>query len=347
MHSFLGVTCHTFESGEPNSHLLAFRAFSGSHTGQHIAESLEAIIEQNELQTKIRSVVTDNAANMRKAMSVMLEANDASVVVDEDVDEPELWEEENGNPDLSSLTDCEHLPCFAHSLQLVVHDGLSALGVARPLLAKCCKLASLLHQSALFRSEYETVMGTGKLIPSSNDTRWNITYRQLQAVANLDQAKLTTLLSSQGHMNLNLTTKDMGQLQEIVRVLEPFCEATDLTQGDKVVTISCVIPVILSLNKHLESRSSSGSSVVAFPKALLHSLKSRFAKLFDLIGIPCGTAGTNALQFNSHLFLQAAALDPRFGFNWLEDHSGTDGEKQALRFRVNGLHIQLFIYYSP
>ena len=85
-------------------------------------------------------------------MSVMLEANDASVVVDEDVDEPELWEEENGNPDLSSLTDCEHLPCFAHSLQLVVRDGLSALGVARPLLAKCCKLASLLHQSALFRS---------------------------------------------------------------------------------------------------------------------------------------------------------------------------------------------------
>jgi len=91
-------------------------------------------------------------------------------------------------------TDQEQIPCFAHSLQLVVQDGLTALGLARTLLAKCCKLANLLHQSSLFRSAYEQVMGTGKVVPSSNGTRWNSTYKQLCCIAELEQAKVNALL---------------------------------------------------------------------------------------------------------------------------------------------------------
>ena len=43
-HAFLGVTVHAFRCDEPVSRLLAFQAFHGSHTGQKIAEAMEAVI---------------------------------------------------------------------------------------------------------------------------------------------------------------------------------------------------------------------------------------------------------------------------------------------------------------
>jgi len=52
----------------PKSHLLAFESFEGSHTGQRIAEALESVMIDNQIQSKVRSIVTDNASNMRKAM---------------------------------------------------------------------------------------------------------------------------------------------------------------------------------------------------------------------------------------------------------------------------------------
>ena len=77
-HAFLGVTVHAFRCGEPVSRLLAFQAFRGSHTGQEIAETMEAVIADNNLQKKVRFVETDNASNMLKAMSVLFDAGDAS-----------------------------------------------------------------------------------------------------------------------------------------------------------------------------------------------------------------------------------------------------------------------------
>ena len=54
----------------------------------------------------------------------------------------------------------EHVSCFSHSIQLVVQDGLDVVSSGRPFMSKCSKTANIVHQSALFRSEFETVMGT-------------------------------------------------------------------------------------------------------------------------------------------------------------------------------------------
>jgi len=74
-HAFLTVTVHTFGQGEPQSYLLDFKAFEGSHMGSHIADALENTVAQFGIQNKIRSVNTDNAANMKKALSVFLESS--------------------------------------------------------------------------------------------------------------------------------------------------------------------------------------------------------------------------------------------------------------------------------
>ena len=62
------------------------------------------------------------------------------------------------------------IPCFAHSLQLVIHDGLPTVALATKALAKCSKLSSLVHTSSLFRSAFEGVFGSGRSIPAANDT---------------------------------------------------------------------------------------------------------------------------------------------------------------------------------
>jgi hypothetical protein len=183
-HAFLAVTFHLFKNGQPVSGLLDFRAFGGSHTGVLISEAMESMISDYGIGNKIRTIVTDNAANMRKALSVLLTSDDignGNNDVD-DVDDPSLWEDDP-SVDVAAIvgSGAVHLPCFAHSIQLVVRDGLSTLNCARTLLAKCCKLSNLLHQSALFRGAFEKAMGDGRSIPAINDTRWNSVSKQLSA----------------------------------------------------------------------------------------------------------------------------------------------------------------------
>jgi len=82
----------------------------------------------------------DNASNMCKALSLILEISESSVVTDGVVDDPPLWDDDDAAVESGSLADMEHIPCFVHSLQLVVRDRLAALSSARGMLRKCSKL---------------------------------------------------------------------------------------------------------------------------------------------------------------------------------------------------------------
>jgi len=211
-----------------------FRFMLGSHTGSRIADALESAVEQFGIQDKIRSIITDNAANMKEAMFVFLESGDSS---DATLDDPSLWEDEPETEVVEVLGGkAEHLACFAHTLQLVVRDGLASIsGVHRGVISKCCKLASLTHQSPLFKSTFESVMGTGRSVPAANDTRWNSTYRQLEAIAGLDMGLLSSVLQQTHHENITMSAKELGHLREIIDVLGPFAEATDLCQETRLL----------------------------------------------------------------------------------------------------------------
>src|SRR6266496_4375674 len=75
-HAFLGVTVHTFLHGTSYSHLLAFRSFPGKHTGQRVADELNSIIVEYDIQRKLRFIVSDNASNMKLAMHLLLDTVD-------------------------------------------------------------------------------------------------------------------------------------------------------------------------------------------------------------------------------------------------------------------------------
>ena len=264
-HSFLGVTVHMFGHGsrKPNSNLLAFRHFEGSHTGQRIADELDGILEEFGIASKTRFIVTDNASNMKKALCVLFGTvngcDEPPSSTDKYFDDHTLWEDHD--EDAVTVPDtCRRLPCFAHSLQLVIRDGLQNLTSCRSALGKVSKLANIIHQSALFRGSFEGTFGAGRAIPETNATRWNSAYKQLRCVVDLDQQKLADVLRDTSHENLVLSKKELDQLNELVDLLGPFAEATDLCQGDQTVTISCVVPVVLALNRLLDDKQQSPST---------------------------------------------------------------------------------------
>lgn len=355
MHSFIGITVHAYneDTGSLITKLLTFRAFKGSHTGQRISEAIEAAIVENNLQNKVQFVVTDNASNMRKALTFMFPSLKEAVegVLYETGEEDGLEDDEAAVGDFSLWEDIvsqdvdnallglgERIPCFAHSVQLVVRDGLQKIGSVRQAIAKCSKLASIVHQSSLFCSTFQEVFGQ-RSIPSTNDTRWNSTYIHLRAIVNLDQAKLIEVLKKTSQMNLALSNKDILQLQELLEILEPFAECTDLTQGDQHVTISCVVPVLVSLNKILAEKTLNVKFHSVIVRELHHNLWQRFCGIYNRLSIapPAGLVPDRKkdLGFNSSVFVLAAALDPQHGFLWLADHPGTNDQKLELKNQIS------------
>ena len=72
-HSYMAVTVHMVKDGCCSSNLLAFKAVAGSHTGQKIADELDAIVAEYSLKDKICFVVSNNASNMIKAMNIFFQ----------------------------------------------------------------------------------------------------------------------------------------------------------------------------------------------------------------------------------------------------------------------------------
>lgn len=247
MRVYFGCTSHYIQlsSGDNvpvlSSSLLCCERFKGSHTGESIAEFIDKLVDDYAIRHKIVYILSDNAANMKKAFRLAFPERDDEADVDQsdedDIDNSELWnalndeEQQHVEAALDSVCHTRRLACFAHTEQLVVGDGLKQLRCVRSLIGKCSKLSSTLHTSAVFTEKFEEAFGKASSIPAENATRWHSTLRQLRSILDLDQRKLEDVLKSCGHDNLILTGRESSQLLEVVNILLPFLEATDVTQG--------------------------------------------------------------------------------------------------------------------
>ncbi len=111
-------------------------------------------------------------------------------------------------------------------------------------------------------------------------------------------------------------------------------------QGDKTVTISCIVPVVLSLRKFLLEKVDKVRVTRVFTVmvcTMLQSLNDRFHGLLTgKLDIITNFNAARDLSFDDDVFLLASALDPNFGFHWLQDHPGSDADKETLRRRITG-----------
>ena len=322
MRGFLGVTGHWIniedDSLQLKSQLLACNRFRGSHTGERICEEFEQICEEYQMKKKVDHIICDNAANMKKAFSTCFPGQEDE---DDDHDDFNIWnnltvEEQERFENVLSAKSQTRLQCFAHTLQLTIGDGLKDTKIISAALSKASRLSSLLHTSTTFKDKFEMEFGQ-RGIPASVTTRWNSTPRQLKSVLNCDQLKLSAVLEDAGHKETVFTAREWSQIRELVDVLQPFGEATDLTQGEKIVTISAVVPCILSLNHHLENQKERVHYMGGLIRSLQESLQRRFRGIFVHVRMADDQSDGATLPFSDPLYLKAALLDPSFGTMWL------------------------------
>ncbi|XP_061884651.1 zinc finger BED domain-containing protein 4-like [Entelurus aequoreus] len=326
MRGFLGVTVHWMDKEaeriELKSNLLACERFKGSHTAERICDKFEAICDEYNIKAKLDYIISDNAANMRKAFTVCFPSEQEDDDDGDHLDEFELWcdltVEDQQTVDVA-MAKKKRLQCFAHTLQLVVGDGLKETKVVSPSLSKLSKLSSLLHTSTTFKDVFDAEFGEQKGIPAAVNTRWNSTLRQAKAVLQCNHVRLCAVLEKAGHRELSFTAREWNLLKDLVDILKPFGEATDLTQGEKVITISAVVPSILSLNHHLEKLKPQVCFLSGLVRSLQTSLNKRFLGIFINVKMARTQDGITA-PFSDPVYLKAAVLDPAFSLLWVEPH---------------------------
>ena len=325
MRSYLDVTCHyiSVDNFTLCSSLLCCTRFSGSHTGDRIASEIESLLDVYGIKQKVDYFITDNAANMKKAFTVTFmnngDAADDNESDESDVEHPEMWENVDETTEqeiLATLTSHAHnerLSCFDHTLHLVVGDGLKDTKCVSASLAKCCKISSLLHTSSLFCDSFENAFGHNVSISAAVSTRWNSTLRQIKSIVALDAKQLSDVLEQQGQKNLVFSAREFSQLNELIEILDPFLEATSLTEGNKVATISYVVPSVLSLINHLQDERPRVKYCTPICYSLLASMNNRFDGILQRCQVPIKQRGSdiNSLPYGSEIYILSAFFDPK------------------------------------
>ncbi|KAF2891476.1 hypothetical protein ILUMI_14697 [Ignelater luminosus] len=122
MRSFLGITAHFGVGNELLSITLGLYQSNERHTSEHIPEMLlKTCTEWRIDRDKISSVVTDNAANMVKAIDLAFGK--------------------------------KHIPCFAHSLNLVAQNSMQQCTELRSLITKVKDIVTWFKQSNIASNE--------------------------------------------------------------------------------------------------------------------------------------------------------------------------------------------------
>ena len=212
----------------------------------------------------------------------------------------------------------QHLSCFAYTLHLLIGGSVKETKCIASAIAKCSPLPTALHNSTKFRDAFESCFGKEKSIPAAVSTRWNSTLRQVKAIISLPLEELNTVLEEESRRNLTISTCKYSQLSELCEILQLFGETTDETQGDKDMTVSCVLPCILYLNNHLREMKTKLKYCLPLVKALEKSPLKCFEFVFQRCQMAAGESKASN-KFEHDIFFITAILSPRFRFYWLDN----------------------------
>ncbi|CAF1194011.1 unnamed protein product [Didymodactylos carnosus] len=347
MRCFYGITIHLIEQCLFKSYLLAFKYLSGSHTGDKLLKEYEAIMAQYDIEQKVVRLVTDNASNNIKAFGSLIvpgfepyfeESSDERSDEEDEEEEERIGDDRETNSNeindwcdtLFVSEELLRLPCYIHTLQLVVSDGLKESFCIKAAISKVSSIAKFSHKSIVMAEKLEQ---DGFSIPVAVITRWNSQYCTVAKTIEIPSDKLNDYLRQLKKDSLILSQRDITVLNEFISVFALFAEAFTKAQADEAASISLVAPSLLEIYFDLESEQATLKYASGLCKALLKSIQERFGGLLKQLGLPLDitskTRSTSELYSDS-LFIMAPFLDARFGDRWIIHSKLQDETKSCL-----------------
>ena len=256
--NYIAVTAHyvtaEFRLG---SCLLECIRYTERHTADNLCTELRRLITEWSLEEKLVAVVTDNAANITAAIKQLQQTDGLRAV--------------------------KHLPCFAHTLNLIVQPAVQSINNLK---TKVKNIVTYFHQSTVAAAKLEELQaqmrpnqGTLKL---KNDvvTRWNSTLHMCERMCEV-QEPLNAAIAVLMNPVECLTTEEWEALKEIAVVLKPFDAVTTEISAERAVTASKIIMLARGLttacNKIQPTLKSDPSKQVL--AKLLEGMQKRFTAM--------------------------------------------------------------------
>lgn len=289
--SYQAVTAHYLLNWELKSALLGCFECHERHTAEYIKDELYRLLFHWSIQNKIFVCITDNAANMKAAIR---------------------------------LTNYEHLPCIAHTLNLVVRAGLQDCGLGE-LIKKIKVIVEHFHKSPIATKKLiamqEQLKPNQKALKLKMDvaTRWNSTLDMIERICSL-QEPLEASLGILHNPVKNLSESEWQTLPEIIKILKPFKQLTEEMSSEQKVTISMVL-------------ASTESMIRIFHNLDANIITDTGKKLANKIIMEFKSRFKNC--YRHPVLSKAALLDPRFkklAFRF--DASSYESAKDALKMEL-------------
>lgn len=254
---YVTVTCHFLtDNWEMKSVVLETTQVEDSHTAENIGATLVAITNKWSITEKVCCVITDNANNIVAAVR------------------HNRW---------------NHLPCFAHTINLIVSNSLQEVPEISAILQRCKNIVSYFHKSCKATDKLTAIQSrlnidNHKLIQDV-ETRWNSAFYMLQRIIEQEEAIRTTLCLLSRN-DLTISCEDLEIIKGIVEMLAPFEAVTREISADQYISGSKIIP----LSRALQRLTCSGikPEVQKLADILLHKMNRKFLNMEDnmLLAVP-------------------------------------------------------------
>lgn len=244
---YMSLTAHFINDDFMLRHInLEVIPFTGeNHSGQELAKFISETLLSWGLQDKVNVVVRDNARNIVAAL-------------------------EGNYP---------HIPCIAHTFQLVIKDGCFNHKLVSNLTATCRRLVGHFKHSTqaykVLRESQKTLNMKNKRLIQDEPTRWDSTYDMLKR---LQEQKAAILLTGT-HENISYPVELSGQqwiqIESVVQMLEIFKQST-LAASHAATMVSEVIPMVNSVKIAIQRVAMQRTGLEGMKNDLLASLNNRY-----------------------------------------------------------------------
>jgi hypothetical protein len=291
--SLLGITVHFVEDTRMISICLGVEELDQSHTADYIGNQiLKTLVEWNIPDEKVVAITTDNGANMVRAIHDRFGKD-------------------------------RHIPCFAHTINLVCENVLKNATELMPVLEKVREIVKWFKRSVKAsdqlrkrQSEAGITEGKQQKIILDVKTRWNSTFYMLQRFSELAPI-ISNIVFDNVHAPEMITSAELQYLKESLKFLQPLERVTKELCGEKFVTLTKIIPVVACITEEYNRFQPKSVLGQQMKEAVLKEIQKRFSTIEK-----------------SFLLAVSTILDPRFKNIHFKDPSAVSSIIKYIRDEI-------------